>query len=162
MASKALKPKGGRPTASELEQLEETYATAYDLFQTHRSYREVGRILGVTHKTARDYVIKHDAWLAVTTGNDSELRRFNHATLDICIARLMRQAGLTDDPDMLVKTTATIEKLIRTQNTLLGLNKPVSVQVEHTVNVTPWGKSAEGRRAVYDLGVQGTSLVLDA
>lgn len=142
--------------------MEQHYEQAYDLYQMHRSYREVARQMGVDLTTARQYVTKHDAWLAVTTGNDSELRRFNHATLDNCIARLMRQAASTSDADVLVKTTSTIDKLIRTQNVLLGLNKPVSVQVEHSINVVPWALSDEGRQAVYDLGVQGTSLVLDA
>ncbi len=161
MATKQVN-KGGRPKAEDIEKLEETHANAYDMYQLTRSYRQVARQIGVSVATARDYVQKHDAWLAVSTGNDSELRRFNHATLDNCIARLMRQAASTSDADVLVKTTSTIEKLIRTQNTLLGLNKPVSVQVEHNINVVPWALSDEGRQAVYDLGVQGTSLVLDA
>ena len=162
MATKTLNPKGGRPTAKQLQQLEQLHEQAYELFQIHRSYREIGRILGVTHKTAREYVSKHDAWLAVVNGNDSELRRFNHATLDICIARLMRFIDTSNDTEMVVKATATVDKLIRTQNVLLGLNKPVSVQVEHSLNVVPWGSSVEGRQAVYDLGVSGTSLIMDA
>lgn len=101
-----VKPKGGRPSSQELQLMEEDYAKAYDLYQLTRSYRAVAAQMNISPKTAIDYVDKHDAWLAIVTGNDNQLRRFNHATLDACIARLMRQSAQTYDPDVLVRTAA--------------------------------------------------------
>ena len=158
----AVKPKGGRPTTKDIQLMEQDYAQAYELYQLTRSYRAVGQQMGITHITAQEYVVRHDAWLAATTGNDNQLRRFNHATLDNCVARLMRQAAQTKDPDVLVRTTATIERLVKTQNQMLGLNKPTTVQVEHQINVVPWGDSVEGRQAVIDVARAGTSLEMDA
>lgn len=147
----AVKPKGGNHTPQELALMEQDYQTAYELYQLTRSYRAVGAEMGITHNTAQEYVNKHDAWLAVTTGNDNQLRRFNHATLDSCIARLMRQSAQTKDPDVLVRTAAIIERLVRTQNQMLGLNKPVSVQVEHQINVIPWDVTEESKQAILDI-----------
>ena len=112
---------------------------AIEMRKRGMAYSQIGRTLGRSVSTVHRYVRKElDRIAAETQETTAEVRELEAQRLDDAIietSRVLaesRVGGPTPDPDLVLKSVATLLRISESRRRLFGADAPVKQQVDHT------------------------------